>query len=106
MALRTDSPYQFKGSNSYKPGLSRIKNFLKFLGNPESNLKFIHVGGTNGKGSTSHMLSSIIQESNRKVGLFTSPHIFDFRERIKVNSNKIKKQFVIDFIEKQRLFSF
>jgi len=95
-------PYQFKGNDSYKPGLSRIKNFLKFLGNPESNLKFIHVGGTNGKGSTSHMLSSILQESKRKVGLFTSPHIFDFRERIKVNSNKIKKQFVVDFIEKNK----
>ncbi len=95
-------PYQYKGSDSYKPGLSRIKNFLKLLRNPESNLKFIHVGGTNGKGSTSHMISSILQESNKKVGLFTSPHMFDFRERIKVNSNKIEKQFVNDFVQKNK----
>ena len=95
-------PYQFKGSDSYKPGLSRIKNFLSFLGNPQSNLKFIHVGGTNGKGSTSHMLSSILQEYDKKVGLFTSPHMFDFRERIKVNSNKIEKKTVIDFVAKNK----
>ncbi len=95
-------PYQFKGGDSYKPGLSRIKNFLNFIGNPESNLKFIHVGGTNGKGSTSHMISSVLQESKKKVGLFTSPHMFDFRERIKVNSSKIEKQFVIDFVEKNK----
>lgn len=95
-------PYQFKGGDSYKPGLSRIKNFLSFIGNPESNLKFIHVGGTNGKGSTSHMISSVLQESKKKVGLFTSPHMFDFRERIKVNSSKIEKQFVIDFVEKNK----
>ena len=95
-------PYQLKGSGSYKPGLSRIKNFLKFLGNPQSNLKFIHVGGTNGKGSTSHMLSSILQEFNKKVGLFTSPHMFDFRERIKVNTNKIEKKIVVDFVAKNK----
>ena len=95
-------PYQFKGGDSYKPGLSRIKNFLKFLGYPQSNLKLIHVGGTNGKGSTSHMISSILQEFNKRVGLFTSPHMFDFRERIKVNSNKIEKKFVIDFVEKNK----
>ena len=95
-------PYQLKGSRSYKPGLSRIKNFLKFLGNPQSNLKFIHVGGTNGKGSTSHMLSSILQEFNKKVGLFTSPHMFDFRERIKVNTNKIEKKIVVDFVAKNK----
>ena len=95
-------PYQFKGGDSYKPGLSRIKNFLKFLGHPQSNLKLIHVGGTNGKGSTSHMISSTLQEFNKRVGLFTSPHMFDFRERIKVNSNKIEKQFVIGFVEKNK----
>jgi dihydrofolate synthase/folylpolyglutamate synthase len=95
-------PYQYKGGDSYKPGLSRIKNFLKFLGNPESNLKFIHVGGTNGKGSTSNMISSILEEFNKKVGLFTSPHMFDFRERIKINSNKIDKQFVSDFVNNNK----
>tara|TARA_X000000950_G_scaffold57276_1_gene68962 strand:+ start:13984 stop:15204 length:1221 start_codon:yes stop_codon:yes gene_type:complete len=95
-------PYQFKGGDSYKPGLSRIKNFLKFLGNPESNLRFIHIGGTNGKGSTSHMISSVLQEFNKNIGLFTSPHMFDFRERIKINSNEIDKQFVIDFVKKNK----
>ena len=95
-------PYQHKGGDSYKPGLSRIKNFLEVLGNPEINLKSIHIGGTNGKGSTSHIISSILQESNKKVGLFTSPHMFDFRERIKINSNKIDKQFVIDFVKKNK----
>ena len=95
-------PYQYKGGDSYKPGLSRMKNFLEFLGNPQSNLKFIHIGGTNGKGSTSSILSSVLQESNKKVGLFTSPHMFDFRERIKVNSSEIEKQFVTDFVKKHR----
>ena len=62
-------------------------------------IKFIHVGGTNGKGSTCAYLSSIIQESGYKVGLFTSPHFFDFRERIKVNNKKIEKDFIIKFIQ-------
>lgn len=91
-------PYQFRGGDSYKPGLSRIKNFMNALGNPESELKFIHVGGTNGKGSTSNIISSILQEYGKKVGLFTSPHILEFRERIKVDSNEVNKQFVIDFV--------
>mgnify|MGYP003325626095 CR=1 FL=1 len=87
-------PYQFKGGDSYKPGLSRIKNFLKFLGNPELNLRFIHIGGTNGKGSTSHMIASVLQEANYKVGLYTSPHIKSFRERIKINGQKILLIFI------------
>ncbi len=95
-------PYQFKGGDSYKPGLSRIKSFLNFLGNPELNLRFIHIGGTNGKGSTSHMISSVLQEFNKNIGLFTSPHMFDFRERIKINSNEIDKKFVIDFVRKNK----
>ena len=99
-------PYQFKGGDSYKPGLSRIKKFLKFLGNPELNLRFIHIGGTNGKGSTSHMISSVLQEFNKNIGLFTSPHMFDFRERIKINSNEVDKQFVIDFVRKNKTISF
>ena len=68
-------PYQFKGDDSYKPGLSRIKNFLKFLGNPQSNLKFIHIGGTNGKGSTSHMISSVLQEFNKNIGSVSYTHL-------------------------------
>ena len=65
-------------------------------------LKSIHIAGTNGKGSVSHMLCSILQQAGYKVGLFTSPHILDFRERIRVNGVKISKEFVVDFISKYK----
>ena len=84
--------------NYYEFKLNSINNFLKHLGNPQNSLKFIHVGGTNGKGTTCHLLSSVLQEHKYNVGLFTSPHILDFRERIKINSVKIDKKFLIDFI--------
>ena len=90
--------YQEKGNEAYKPGLERITSFLKVLNNPHKNLKFIHVGGTNGKGSTCHYLSSILQESGYSVGLFTSPHFFDYRERIRINNKKITKSYVNEFI--------
>ena len=89
--------YHEKGKEAYKPGLDRISNFLEFIKNPHKNLKFIHIGGTNGKGSTAHYISSILQESGYKVGLFTSPHFYDFRERIKVNKKKIDKDFITEF---------
>jgi len=89
--------YHEKGKEAYKPGLDRISNFLEFIKNPHKNLKFIHIGGTNGKGSTAHYMSSILQESGYKVGLFTSPHFYDFRERIKVNKKKIDKDFITEF---------
>jgi dihydrofolate synthase/folylpolyglutamate synthase len=89
--------YHEKGKEAYKPGLDRISNFLKFINSPHKNLKFIHIGGTNGKGSTAHYISSILQESGYKVGLFTSPHFYDFRERIKVNKKKIDKDFITEF---------
>ena len=76
-------PYQYKGGDSYKPGLSRIKNFLKFLGNPQSNLKFIHVGGTNGKGSTAAFLKEIFEAHDLSVNVYTSPHLINFNERIR-----------------------
>jgi dihydrofolate synthase/folylpolyglutamate synthase len=69
-----------------------------YLGNPETDLKFIHVAGTNGKGSTSHLLASVLQEAGYKVGLYTSPHLKDFRERIKINGNEISEEFVCEFI--------
>ena len=72
--------------NNYELKLISIKSFLDFLGNPQDKLKIIHVGGTNGKGSTCHIISSILQEHNFTVGLFSSPHIYDFKERIKINS--------------------
>ena len=90
--------YQSQGSKAYKPGLDNIKSFVEHLNINTQDIKFIHVGGTNGKGSTCAYLSSIIQESGYRVGTFTSPHFFDYRERIKVNNNKIEKGFITKFI--------
>ncbi len=97
--------YQEKGNEAYKPGLERITSFLKILNNPHKNLKLIHVGGTNGKGSTCHYLSSILQESGYSVGLFTSPHFFDYRERIRINNKKITKSYVNEFINSNKEIS-
>ena len=77
--------YQRDGFIKYKLDLNSIKSVCNFLQNPQDNFKSIHVAGTNGKGSTSHMLASIFHEGGYKVGLYTSPHLIDFRERIKLN---------------------
>lgn len=92
--------YQVEGKKAYKPGLENITALCDFFGNPEEHLKMIHVGGTNGKGSTCHMLSSILQESGYKVGLYTSPHLIDFTERLKINGENADHEFVFDFIKK------
>lgn len=92
--------YQKTGANAYKPGLDTIRSLLAEMGNPHANLKTIHVAGTNGKGSTSHILASILQENGYKVGLFTSPHIKDFRERVKINGELVSEQEVTDFFSK------
>lgn len=97
--------YQEKGNEAYKPGLQRITSFLETLNNPHKSLKFIHVGGTNGKGSTCHYLSSILQESGYTIGLFTSPHFFDYRERIRINNKKITKSYVNEFINSNKKIS-
>ena len=91
--------YQEQGKSAYKKDLDNVLRF--FLKNGKDYLKFktIHVGGTNGKGSVSHMLSSILQQKGLKVGLFTSPHLLDFRERVKVNGHTINKQFINLFVE-------
>ncbi|WP_185866451.1 bifunctional folylpolyglutamate synthase/dihydrofolate synthase [Blattabacterium cuenoti] len=94
--------YQKTGLKSYKPGLKRMKFFCSYLGNPQNFFKSIHVGGTNGKGSTVHMLSSILQEERYNIGLFTSPHLIDFRERISCNGLLIEKDFIINFIEENK----
>ncbi|WP_185873722.1 bifunctional folylpolyglutamate synthase/dihydrofolate synthase [Blattabacterium cuenoti] len=96
--------YQNIGLKSYKPGLKRIKKFCSYLGNPQNFFKSIHIGGTNGKGSTIHMLSSILKEEKYKIGLFTSPHLIDFRERITCNGFLIEKNFIIDFIKNHKNF--
>ncbi len=96
--------YQQKGKIAYNGKLDNIKALSKRLDNPEKKFKSIHVAGTNGKGSSSHMLASILQEAGYKVGLYTSPHLKDFRERIRINGKPIGKKFVIDFIQKNKSF--
>ena len=90
--------YQNVGESAYKKDLSNIILICDHLNNPQNNFKSIHIGGTNGKGSCSHMLSSIFQEANYKVGLYTSPHLVDFRERIKINRDMISKDSVSKFM--------
>ncbi|MCC9071864.1 bifunctional folylpolyglutamate synthase/dihydrofolate synthase [Flavobacterium sp. F-65] len=96
--------YQLQGASAYKEDLTNIKLLASHLDNPENQLKCIHVAGTNGKGSTSHMLASILQEAGYKVGLYTSPHLKDFRERIKINGEEISEDFVCEFISKHKAF--
>ena len=96
--------YQNIGKSAYKEDLTNTILLAKYLGNPERNLNCIHVAGTNGKGSSSHMLASILQESGYKVGLYTSPHLKDYRERIKINGKEISEKFVVDFISKHKKF--
>ena len=92
--------YQNIGDSAYKKDLSNIILICEHLNNPQNNFKSIHIGGTNGKGSCSHMLSSILQEANYKVGLYTSPHLVDFRERIKINGDMISKDSVSKFMHR------
>lgn len=96
--------YQRQGKTAYKADLSNTLKLAKYLGNPERGFKSVHVAGTNGKGSTSHMLASVLQEAGYKVGLYTSPHLKDFRERIRINGNPVSKQFVIGFIKQNKSF--
>lgn len=92
--------FEEKGASAYKPGLERIGEFCRALGNPQRNFFTIHVAGTNGKGSVSHMLASILQQAGYRTGLFTSPHLQDFRERIRVDGEMIPKQKVVNFVDK------
>jgi len=90
------------GKAAYKANLDNTIAICKLLDNPQHKFKSIHIAGTNGKGSTSHMLASILQEAGYKVGLYTSPHLKDFRERIKINGKMISKKFVVDFVAKYK----
>lgn len=90
--------YQKIGAKAYKPDLGNITELLDFLGNPQNNFKTVHVAGTNGKGTVSHTLASIFQECGYKTGLYTSPHLLDYRERIRINGQMIPEQNVIEFI--------
>ena len=97
-------PFQQVGGAAYKEGLSTTIALDNHLGNPHKRFRTIHVAGTNGKGSTSHTLAAILQESGYKVGLYTSPHLVDFRERIKVNGKMASREYVIEFVEEHRGF--
>lgn len=96
--------FQKVGKSAYKAGLSNTIALDEHFGHPHKKFKTVHIGGTNGKGSCAHLIASILQESGYKVGLYTSPHLIDFRERIKVNGEMISEDYVIEFIDKERSF--
>lgn len=98
----TTPSFQQVGADAYKPGLERILSFCHHLGDPQKNYKTIHVAGTNGKGSVSHMLASVLQHSGYRVGLFTSPHLRDFRERMRVDGEMISERRVVDFVARHK----
>ncbi|WP_245833586.1 bifunctional folylpolyglutamate synthase/dihydrofolate synthase [Nonlabens spongiae] len=96
--------YQRQGKVAYKANLNNTILLDDHLGNPHERFPTIHVAGTNGKGSTCHMLASVLQEAGYKVGLYTSPHLKDFRERIKINGEMCSQAFVVDFVQKHKEF--
>ncbi|MBR0036843.1 MAG: bifunctional folylpolyglutamate synthase/dihydrofolate synthase [Bacteroidales bacterium] len=90
--------FETQGAHAYKPGLERCETMDQLLGHPHRRFRSIHVAGTNGKGSCSHTLASILQEAGYKVGLFTSPHLLDYDERIRINGTPISHQYVVDWV--------
>ena len=96
--------FHLVGAKAYKPGLQNTLHLMQHLGNPHEQLRAVHVAGTNGKGSTSHLIAAVLQAQGYKVGLFTSPHLVDFRERIRVSGEMISKEAVVDFVEENRTF--
>ena len=96
--------YQNQGKTAYKANLDNTLLLADYLQHPEHKFKSIHVAGTNGKGSTSHMLASILQEAGYKVGLYTSPHLKDYRERFKINGKEVSKRFVVNFMKAHKVF--
>lgn len=96
--------YQTQGATAYRKDITNTVLLAKHLENPERHLKCIHVAGTNGKGSTSHLLASVLQEAGYKVGLYTSPHLKDYRERIAINGKPISEDYVTGFINKNKAF--
>lgn len=103
--LFTRTPvFEKVGASAYKPGLYTTQALDEHFGHPHRHYKTIHVAGTNGKGSCSHTIAAILQKQGYKVGLYTSPHLVDFRERIRVNGICIPEQYVVDFVENERTF--
>ena len=97
-------PFQQVGGAAYKEGLANTIALDNHLGNPHRKFRTIHVAGTNGKGSCSHTLAATLQAAGYKVGLYTSPHLIDFRERMRVNGRPASKEFVVDFVKRERQF--
>src|SRR5215510_1155444 len=93
------------GAAAFKKDLVNIQKLSDFLGDPHKRFKSIHIAGTNGKGSVSHMLASILQTAGYKTGLYTSPHLKDFRERIKIDGEMVSKEFIVDFTEQIKIIS-
>lgn len=96
--------FQQVGGSAYKEGLENTRILDKHFGNPHHSFRTIHVAGTNGKGSCSHTIAAILQEAGYRVGLYTSPHLVDFRERIRINGRPIPEEYVVHFVEKERSF--
>ena len=97
-------PFHQVGAAAYKPGLDNTLRLMEHVGNPHEHLQAIHVAGTNGKGSTSHLIAAALQASGLKVGLFTSPHLIDLRERIRINGQPVPEAEVVSFVEQHRAF--
>ena len=93
------------GAKAYKADLKNTLALCNYLGNPQQKIKTVHIAGTNGKGSVSHMMAAVLQENDYKTGLYTSPHLKDFRERIKINGEMISEDFLIDFVGKTKAIS-
>src|SRR5690606_16519110 len=96
--------YQQRGISALNAKLDNIQLVAARLGHPERKFRSIHIAGTNGKGSSSHMLASVLQEAGYRVGLYTSPHLKDFRERIRINGKPVSQGFVVDFIQRNKSF--
>ena len=96
--------FHLVGASAYKPGLDNTYRLMSHLGNPQEQLRAVHVAGTNGKGSTSHLIAAALQAQGYKVGLFTSPHLVDFRERIRISGKMIPEDTVVQFVQDNRAF--
>ncbi len=96
--------FQNVGGAAYKEGLTNTHKLDEHFHHPHTKYKTIHIAGTNGKGSCAHTLASMLQHAGLRVGLYTSPHLLDFRERIRINGEMISKEYVVNFVEKERAF--
>ena len=96
--------FQQIGSKAYKPELETTHKLDEYFGHPHQQFKTIHIAGTNGKGSCSHTIAAVLQCAGYRVGLFTSPHLIDFRERIRINGEMIPEEYVVNFVEEHRAF--